>query len=506
MAQGVLGFKYEEEKQGTGMTGLAGLPVYLDLMKVMGLSELIGRHLQVKQRGWTDAQMVLSMIMLNLGGGDCVEDLSKVQKDEGFCRILQRVEQQGMRRSERRELDRRWRKERRRSVPSPSAVFRYLSAFHDDDKEKERVEGKAFIPVSNEHLRGLSKVNQGMASFAQKRNFQKIATLDQDATLLETAKRDALFSYKGFKSYQPLNTWWAEQQMVLHTEFRDGNVPAGHEQLRVLKESLAMLPEGVEEVRLRSDTAGYQHSLLRYCEKGEDSRFGRIAFAIGADVTPEFKKAVLTEVGDQDWKPVYKEFDGNRIKTNQEWAEVCFVPNAIAHRKDSPVYRYLAIREPLGSMDLPGMSLPQQTFPFQTVQMDLQHYKLFGLVTNMDWEGERLIHWHRERCGKSEEAHSVMKGDFAGGKLPSGDFGENAAWWWIMILAMNLNTIMKRHVLGGSWASRRMKAIRFSFINIPGRIVERSRELIIRLSKGHPALELYLEARHRIMGMAFAPG
>ena len=41
---------------------------------------------------------------------------------------------------------------------------------------------------------------------------------------------------------------------MLHTEFRDGNVPAGHEQLRVLKESLAMLPEGVEKVRLRSDT------------------------------------------------------------------------------------------------------------------------------------------------------------------------------------------------------------------------------------------------------------
>ena len=145
MAQGVLGFKYEEEKQGTGVTGLAGLPVYLDLMKVMGLSELIGRHLQVKQRGWTDAQMVLSMIMLNLGGGDCVEDLSKVQKDEGFCRILQRVEQQGMRRSERRELDRRWRKERRRSVPSPSAVFRYLSAFHDADQEKKREEASSYL-------------------------------------------------------------------------------------------------------------------------------------------------------------------------------------------------------------------------------------------------------------------------------------------------------------------------------------------------------------------------
>jgi hypothetical protein len=157
-------------------------------------------------------------------------------------------------------------------------------------------------------------------------------------------------------------------------------------------------------------------------------------------------------------------------------------------------------------MDLPGLNMPQQELPFQTVQMDLQHYKLFGLVTNMDWDGEKLIHWQRERCGKSEEAHSVMKGDFAGGKLPSGDFGENAAWWWIMILAMNLNTIMKRLVLGGSWASRRMKAIRFSFINVPGRIVERSRELIIRLVKGHPALDLYLEARRRILGMIPAPG
>jgi hypothetical protein len=504
MSQGVLGFKYEEEKHDTGMTGLAGLPVYLDLMHAMGLSELIKKHLQVKQRGWTDAQMVSSLMLLNIAGGDCVEDLSTVEKDEGFCKILRRVEQQGMRRTERREIERRWRKDRWRSVPSPSAAFRYLSAFHDSDQEGKRKGGTAFIPVPNDRLRGLAKVNQGMAAFMQKRNSQKTATLDQDATLVATAKRDALFSYQGFKSYQPLNTWWAEQQIVLHTEFRDGNVPAGYEQLRVLKESLSLLPEDVEQVRLRSDTAGYQHSLLGYCERGEDRRFGRIEFAVGADVTPEFKKAVLTEVSQKDWQPIYREYDGSRIQTSQEWAEVCFIPNAIGHRLDAPVYRYLAIREPMGSMDLPGM--PQQEFPFQTLQMDLQHYKLFGLVTNMDWDGEKLIHWHRERCGKSEEAHSVMKGDFAGGKLPSGDFGENAAWWWIMILAMNLNTIMKRLVLGGSWATRRMKAIRFSVITIPGRIVERSRALIIRLVKGHPAYELYLEARRRIREMAFVPG
>jgi hypothetical protein len=504
MAQGVLGFKYEEEKRDTGMTGLAGLPVYLDLMHAMGLPELMGRHLQMKQRGWTDAQMVTSLMLLNIAGGDCVEDLDTLEKDEGFCGILRRMEQRGMRRRARREEKRRWRRENKRRVPSASTVFRYLSKFHDKEQEKKREKGKAFIPVPNEHLRGLVKVNQGMAAFMQKRDLKTIATLDQDATLVETAKRDALFCYQGFQSYQPLNTWWTEQQMILHTEFRDGNVPAGYEQLRVLKESLSLLPAGVEQVRLRSDTAGYQHALLRYCERGEHQRFGRIEFAIGADVTVEFKKAVLTEVSEQDWQPLYYEYGGKKIRTNQEWAEVCFIPDAIGHHKDDPRYRYLAVREAMGSMELPGLLQPE--LPFPTVLIDQQQYKLFGLVTNMDWEGERLIHWHRQRCGKSEEAHSVMKSDFAGGKLPSGDFGENAAWWWIMILAMNLNTIMKRLALGGSWVSRRMKAIRFSFNTIPGRIVERSREMIIRLVKGHPALELYLEARRRIMGMIPVPG
>ena len=38
MSQGVIPFKYETEKNTTGMTALAGLPLYLDLASVIGLS------------------------------------------------------------------------------------------------------------------------------------------------------------------------------------------------------------------------------------------------------------------------------------------------------------------------------------------------------------------------------------------------------------------------------------------------------------------------------------
>ena len=97
-----------------------------------------------------------------------MDDLRKLQGDSGFCKVLRRIEQKGMKRRERRELDRRWWKEQSRAVPSSSSVFRYLAAFHDADQEKLRIEGKAFIPAPNEHLRGLVKVNADMVGFMLK--------------------------------------------------------------------------------------------------------------------------------------------------------------------------------------------------------------------------------------------------------------------------------------------------------------------------------------------------
>ena len=152
----------------------------------------------------------------------------------------------------------RWRKEKTRAVPSASSIFRYLAAFHDSKQEKQRQHGKAFIPAPNVHLQGFVGISKDLAAFSSFQNFGSTATLDMDATLVSTNKIDALFSYKG---YQPLNTWWFEQGIILHTEFRDGNVPAGFQQLRVFKEALGCLPKSVKQVRLRSDTAGYQHAL-----------------------------------------------------------------------------------------------------------------------------------------------------------------------------------------------------------------------------------------------------
>jgi hypothetical protein len=98
-------------------------------------------------------------------------------------------------------------------------------------------------------LQGFARINKELAAFSGFQHCESTATLDMDATLVATNKTDALFCYKGYKAYQPLNTWWFEQGTIVHTEFRDGNVPAGFEKLRVLKEALNCLPEAVKQVR-----------------------------------------------------------------------------------------------------------------------------------------------------------------------------------------------------------------------------------------------------------------
>ena len=195
MKQGLLAFQYEQEKGSTGMTGLSGLMTYLELMQAAGLRSSVERHVRLREcgQGWTDSQIITSLILLNLAGGESViRPGGLLEKDAGLCRVLRHAETWGMGSRERRALKARWRVERLRSVPSESAVFRYLERFHDAGEEAMREAHRAFIPAPNGAMEGLGKVNADLAGFVQSRSPQREATLDMDACLVETHKQEAL--------------------------------------------------------------------------------------------------------------------------------------------------------------------------------------------------------------------------------------------------------------------------------------------------------------------------
>lgn len=478
----------------------------MEMLKVSGLSHAIKRSLCLNTQGWSDQAIIESLIQLNISGGDCVEDIDRLEEDQGFNTLTESQAYEGMTLKEKKAAINRFRSSKERAFPSASSLRRYLEKFHNEEAEETRLPETAFIPAQNEALKRLIGLNQIFVMFLQKHLPSQEATLDQDATLAQTHKESALYCYKKYKAYQPFNIYWHEQKILLHSEFRDGNVPAGFAQKRLLAESLALLPEGVTKVSIRSDTAAYQEDLLTYCAKGQNERFGVIEFAIGVKVTQAFKEAVK-QVEEKDWHTIYKtDEEGHRYKTNQEWAEVCFVPNWVGKNQKSPDYRFIALRELLSpQLSLPGIESPSCDLPFQTMTLTTGAFKVFGIVTNRDLGGQELIEWYRQRCGESEKVHSIEKSDLCGGQFPSNKFGANAAWWHIMVLAFNLMTLMKRLVLPKAFAKQRMKGLRFHFVHIAGCVIKHARRLIIKISNNAKIMNLIQFVRDRLKALATAP-
>ena len=112
-----------------------------------------------------------------------------------------------------------------------------------------------------------------------------------------------------------------------------------------MKEALGHLPAGVEKVMLRSDTAGYQQELLRYCAKGEDERFGVIEFACGGAVMSSELRDAVADTPEEAWHDLRSGDDLSAGATCQQWAEVDYVPNWTAYSKRGPYYRFLVVRE-----------------------------------------------------------------------------------------------------------------------------------------------------------------
>ena len=249
--------------------------------------------------------------------------------------------------------------------------------------------------------------------------------------------------------------------------------------MRLLKESLSELPGEVKTVSMRSDSAGYQHELMRFCEHPEKRaaryrKFGRILFAISADMSAGLRGQCILA---KDWKPLDD-------KEEYEWTEVCYVPSGDYKRgKDAWPYRYLVTRRKCRQPDL-----------FE----NNPEYLYYGLVTNREEAGDWILQWSRKRCGSSESAHGSVKSELAGGTLPSKRFGANAAWWQIAVMAFNLHVATKRLSLPESWQKMRLKGLRFHLINLAGRVVCHARQLYLRVAQAHPSYEIYAEARLRI--------
>lgn len=123
----------------------------------------------------------------------------------------------------------------------------------------------------------------------------------------------------------------------------------------------------------------------------------------------------------------------------------------------------------------------------------------------MEWDGERLLCWQREKQGTVEQAHGVLKNDLAAGTLPCGRFGANAAFLRLNVLTHNLLELTKVVALPEQMATMRPKTLRLQLFQLAGQIVRHGRSVILKLSASQPAAFILLAARKAFVALASTP-
>ena len=169
MARSLLPFKMEVVDDESTVTAYAGLPLVMEAMRVLGVSDQLDAELGIRQRdnGATDAQKSEALVLLMASGGTSLSDINKLRADRGLQRLLGA------------------------ELVTDQVLWNFLNEFHDEaliEKAKQQRGPRdiAYIPDENRPLRSLGRVNVGLVHEVATRNQIHKATLDHDATVIES--------------------------------------------------------------------------------------------------------------------------------------------------------------------------------------------------------------------------------------------------------------------------------------------------------------------------------
>ena len=455
--QGILPFDYELGGEPEDITARGGLPLALETMQVLGVPEAVREHVHIRKRdtGYSELEHVEALVLLLCAGGEHMDDMALLGADRGLLCLLDKQQ-----------------------LPSPDATRQFLLAFHDEGlleqaRQRMRPEEKSLLAPESEPLLGLGRVLEQTVVRMQQLSAATTATLEMDATCIESRKREAMLLYEGGRGYQPEVVYWVEQDLVVADEFRDGNVPAGKGPLAVIERGFARLPASVEHRRFRADSACYEEATLKWLA---DPRNRIERFTVSADMSRELH-ALCLAVPDADWK-AYEEPAHETVC----WSEVEFTPGN------------------WGKTARPLRTLVRRVVKRQGELFAHGGDRLYLAIVSNDTatEGAALIRWHYQKAGHIEIVHDVLKNELGGGVLPCGAFGANAAWFRLCCLAHNVLSAMKTHVLPPKLADARPKRLRFAVFTMPARVLSHARRICARVAAAYAAACELLLSRRRL--------
>jgi len=299
-------------------------------------------------------------------------------------------------------------------------------------------------------------------------------TIDLDSTICEvhgTAKHGAAYGYTRQLGYHPLLATRADSGEVLHARLRKGSSQRGHQ--RFVEELIARVRRAgaTGPLTVRADTAFWSYALIDTLQRLQVN--WSITVAINAQV-----RAAIEDIDESAWTPITYP-DGGRA----EVAETSIVTGRRGQRRTL----HLVMRR------------TRLTDPIQARLWPEWRHHAFG--TNLDLPVVEADQFHRDHATVELAIRDLKEG--AGLEhCPSGRFFANAAWLACAVLAHNLIRWTAR--LGAVHPADQLtvtRTVRSRLLNIPGRLVNRSRRLILRLPARWPWATTFHIALRRLRSL-----
>jgi len=299
-------------------------------------------------------------------------------------------------------------------------------------------------------------------------------TIDLDSTICEVygkLKQGAAYGYTKVLGYHPLLATWAATGEVLHARMRKGSSLRGAN--RFVEELIARTRRAgaTGELTVRADSGFWSYALVDTL-----ARLG-VHFSITVPITQAIR-AEIEAIDDADWQPIAYP-DGGEA----EVAETTIVAGK-SHRWET--VRLVVRRTRLTS--------PAQ----QALWPDWRHH---AFITDLDSRAVEADQFHRDHATVELAIRDLKEG--AGLEhCPSGKFFANAAWLGCAVLAHNLTRWAAR--LGDMHPAERLtvaRTVRARVLAVPGRLVNRSGRLVLRLPLQWPWAPTFTRALERIRAL-----
>ncbi len=412
------------------LTSRAGLLAVGELLELLNLAQRIDQYFPLpnSNRGYPPSVFIQTLVLMQHEGSFHLDDVRHIQDDAALRQVLNL-----------------------KTLPSATTMGDWLRRAGNDPRVID-----AWVTV-----------NRSVLQSALHRC--KTVTLDIDATEVISNKTSADWTYKKNKGFMPMVGHIAQTGQIAAVDFRQGNVPPNKDNLAFIKQCQQSLPAGVEVSALRIDSAGYQESIIRYCdEQGID-------YAIRAKSSESMREQIAS-MSESDWQPLL-----DRQGDPVEGEAVCRTVFCIGDYDKA--FTLIVQRKAIQGQQ--SLDLEPDN---DTDEVITGSYIYRAIATNRDQLSDRdIVHWYNQRAEDSENRIKELKADLGGDTLLCSDFKANALYFLITALSYNVFALM-RALLPGTLSHHRLVTIRWRLYGMAAKVVKTGRQLFVKLKEQHRAL------------------